>query len=114
MKDVNLNKINMVIVTDYSDYDENKCNDGGHYSYSTIYTKVKEGWEVSYGTSADFTFCPVCGSFEDHYEGDESRHESGYSCGEYETTTDEEVLKAISFAETKEDWSYKIIEEEIK
>lgn len=57
-----------VIITDYSDYKAETSNNGGNYSYSTIYRLVENGkyngkYEVSYSTSAEFDFCPCCGRF---------------------------------------------------
>lgn len=53
-----------IIITDYSDFVADKCNNGGNYSYSTIYRQIKNNlYEVSYSTSAEFDFCPCCGRF---------------------------------------------------
>jgi hypothetical protein len=53
-----------IIITDLSDYDPLYCNNGGKYSFWTIYTRVdNNNYSVTYGTSADFPFCPLCGSF---------------------------------------------------
>lgn len=60
---------------------------------------------AGYGTTADFEYCPVCGNFNDHYEGDDCCYESGYSCGEYETITEAELLKRINeFEETNDEY----------
>ena len=89
-----------------SDYDSEKCNNGGSYGFWTDYSRLENGnWEISYGTTADFEYCPVCGNFNDHYEGDYSCYESGYSCGEYETITEAELLKRINeFEETNDEY----------
>ena len=48
---------------------------------------------------------PICGSFNDHYEGDDCCFESGYSCGDYEIVTEEELLKLINeFKETDDEY----------
>ena len=101
MKD-KLDGVNRVRFCDYSNYDSEKCNNGGCYGFWTDYNRLEnEKWEVSYGTTADFEYCPVCGSFNEHYEGDECCYESGYSCGEFETVTENELLKLINgFTET--------------
>lgn len=53
-----------IIITDYSEFKPETSNNGGNYSYSTIYTKVGENrYEVSYGTSSELDFCPCCGRF---------------------------------------------------
>ena len=60
---------------------------------------------IGYGTTADFEYCPVCGNLNDHYEGDDCCYESGYSCGEYETITEAELLKRINeFEETNDEY----------
>ena len=59
---------------------------------------LKNGkWEVSYGTTADFEYCPVCGSFNDHYAEDEDDiYNSGYSCGEFAIATSDELIDEIN------------------
>lgn len=104
MKTQSLNKIKRVRFNDYSEYESGKSNNGGCYGFWTDYDLLENGnWEVSYGTSADFEYCPVCGSFNDHYEGDDCCYESGYSCGEYETITEAELLKRINEFEEADD-----------
>lgn len=100
MKITNLNGINKVRFNDYSDYNPEKCNNGGCYGFWTDYNRTDNGWMVSYGTTVDFEYCPVCGSFDNHYVGDEDEE---YSCGECEIISDEELLKRIEgFDETEE------------
>ena len=87
---------------DYSEYDSEKCNNGGCYGFRTEYTRISdERLEVTHGTTADLVYCPVCGSFSDHYDGNDSVFDSGYSCGEFSTVTTGELLKFINeFEET--------------
>ena len=102
-----LEGIKSVRFDNYTKYDSEKCNDGGCYGFFwTNYTRLDDGrWKVSYGTTADIKYCPCCGVFRDHYEGDDSCYESGYSCGEFETVTDEELLNIInSFEETEDEY----------
>lgn len=48
---------------DYSEYDSEKCNNGGCYGFRTEYIRISdERLEVTHGTTADLTYCPVCGS----------------------------------------------------
>lgn len=105
MKD-NLDGIKRVRFCDYTEYDPEKCNNGGCYGFWIDYIRLENGnWEVSYGTTADFDYCPCCGSFNDHYEGDDCRYESGYSCGEYNTVTESELLECINdFDETDDEY----------
>lgn len=106
MKKTNLDGINRVRVCDYTNYDSEKCNNGGCYGFWTDYDRLEDGkWNVSFGTTADFEYCPCCGSFNDHYEGNDCCYESGYSCGEFETVTETELLKLINeFDETDDQY----------
>ena len=100
----NLEGIKKVRFNDFSEYESGKSNNGGCYGFWTDYNRLENGlFEVSYGTTADFSYCPVCGSFNDHYEGDDSCYESGYSCGEFETVTESELLNLINDFEETED-----------
>lgn len=102
MKATNLERFKKISFLDYTKYESGKSNNGGGYVFWTDFNKLSDGkWEVSYGTTADFDFCPVCGSFNKHYEGDDCCYESGYSCGDFETLTESALLKLISeFEET--------------
>lgn len=81
-----------VKVVDDSEYDPERCNDGGGYSYTTKYTAIVGGmFEVEYSTSADIDYCPCCGQFGDHYD-----HETcEYSCGEFTHVSLEEMLEGV-------------------
>ena len=70
-------------------------------------------WEISHGTTADMEFCPVCGKFGDHYEGDECVYESGYSCGEYEVISEDDLLSIVEKAleEESEDKEIKFMDD---
>lgn len=88
------NKIRFV---DYSEYESEYSNDGGAYSYSTTYEFIPhlKKFEVSYGCSSSFDFCPVCGFFDDHRMRDEEGFlipDGGYECGEFQ------LLNADKFA----------------
>ena len=106
MKTQSLNGIKRVRFCDYTEYESGKSNNGGCYGFWTDYNRLENGkWEVSYGTTADFEYCPVCGRFNDHYEGDDCWYESGYSCGEFKTVTETELLKLINdFKETDDEY----------
>lgn len=105
-KITSLNNVIRVRFNDYTDYDSEKCNNGGCYGFWTDYNRLENGnWEVSYGTTADMEYCPCCGSFNDHYEGDDAIYDSGYSCGDFETVTETELLDRInSFEETDDEY----------
>ena len=97
MEKEELKGINKVRFCDYTQYEAEKSCNGGCYGFWTDYTRLEDGnWEVSYGTTADLPYCPVCGSFNDHYEGDDCCYESGYSCGDCEVVTEEKLLELIN------------------
>lgn len=96
-----LDRVKRVRFNDFSNYDSDKCRNGGCYGFWTDYNRLENGlFEVSYGTTADFDFCPVCGSFNDHYIG---KDDIEYSCGEFETVTESELLKLINNFEETDD-----------
>ena len=80
-----LEGIQRVRFNDFSEYESEKSANGGSSGFWTDYTRLENGrWEASYGTTAEFDFCPVCGSFDDH------RLEDGtYECGEFQTVSEE-------------------------
>lgn len=95
----NLKGIIKVRFNDFSEYESGKSNNGGCYGFWIDYTRLENGtFEISYGTTSDFEYCPVCGSFDDHYEGDNT-----YSCGEFSTVTETELLNLISNFDETED-----------
>lgn len=98
----NLNNIKRVRFCDYTEYDSEKCNNGGCYGFWTDYNRLENGnWEVSYGTTADFPYCPCCGSFNEHYDYDEEE----YTCGDFETISESELLDRINnFTETDDEY----------
>lgn len=111
----NLDGIKKVKFLDYSEYNSEKCNNGGRYGFWTEYIRISdERWEVTHGTTADLIYCPVCGSFSDHYDGDDSVFDSGYSCGEFSTVTTEELLKFINEFEETDDQYIKYIPDNTK
>ena len=91
----NLENVRRVRFNDFSDYDSEKCNNGGKYGFWTDYNRLENGnWEVSYGTTADFDFCPCCNDFHSYNEE---------SCGEYVQIAEAELLKLINNFEETED-----------
>ena len=56
----NLENVKRVRFNDFSDYDSEKCNNGGKYGFWTDYDRLENGnWKVSYGTTADLAFVLV-------------------------------------------------------
>lgn len=103
MKREEIKNVRRIRFNDFSDYDSEKCNNGGCYGFWTDYNRLENGkWEISYGTTADMDFCPCCGSFNDHYVGDDCRYDSEYDCGEFGIVTEDELLKIIDEFEENE------------
>lgn len=102
MKKEELENVKKVRFNDFSEYDSEKCSNGGCYGFWTDCNHLENGnWEISYGTTADMDFCPCCGSFGDHYDYGEEE----YSCGDFETVTTDELLERInSFEENAEQY----------
>lgn len=84
----------MIRIYDYTGYDPARCNNGGSYGFWTKFTELNNGdFEVSYGTTSDFDFCPCCGNF------------GSCDCTEFGQITKEEMDKILSsFEETNDEW----------
>lgn len=100
-KVTSLKGIEKVRVNDFSEYDSEKSSNGGKYGFWTDYTRLENGtWEVSYGTTAEFDFCPCCGDFGNHLMEDGT-----YECGEFQTISEEELIEKINkFVETDDEF----------
>lgn len=101
-----------VRVYDYSDYKEGHSSNGGCYGYWVDYTRIglSDLFEISYGTTADFDFCPCCGSFGDHSHYDCEADLVEYSCGDFKTITAAELNdKLRQIEESTEKW-YEILD----
>ena len=110
MKIKSLAEIKKVRFNDFSDYEPEKCNNGGEYGFWTDYKRLENGlFEVSYGTTADFQYCPVCGSFQNH-STDDDYYDSGYSCGEFETVTERELIDMINEFDESDDCYIEFLE----
>lgn len=79
----NLRNCSAIILDDYSDYQENTCYTGGNYGFTDMLVKDGDSFTLVHSTTANFTFCPVCGEFEDHWLYDEESDGPKYSCGDY-------------------------------
>lgn len=106
-----LKNVKRVRFNDYSNYDPEKCHDGGAYGFWTDFYRSEldaDAWCAEYHTTADFGFCPCCGQFDenDHWDGGESGYESGYNCGEFAMFTTDELLKEINSPEADEDGTW--------
>ena len=101
----------IIKICDYSQFNSEKSCNGGGYGFWTEYSNLGNGKiEVSYGTTADFEFCPVCGGFSNHAAKDgEDSYESGYNCGEYEIITAEELVNRIYDFKEDEDHFIEVV-----
>lgn len=98
-KPITFDTCNTVRLSDYSDYKSDKCNNGGCYGFWTDYSRLENGkWELSFHTTADFDYCPCCGSFNDHHvwSDEDDIYDSGFSCGKFETISTEELVNIIN------------------
>lgn len=92
----NISEYKKIEVVDFSDYESGKSCNGGNYAFSTIFRRVNDNmFEITYSTSADFEYCPVCGAF---HEYDEER------CGNTKTISTEELKERISNIEEDEEY----------
>ena len=61
-KDFTIASAARITVRDYSNYDPDKCHDGGSYKTGVTFIRHPDGWERQEYTSGDY--CPYCGSFD--------------------------------------------------
>ena len=87
-------KVSVVLTYDDLNFESGMCNNGGHYSFTNIYSRNDKGrWVVSHATSADFSFCKNCGDWGSHQD-----EEGEFICGPPETVSTGhliEILKKI-------------------
>lgn len=108
----NLNKINKVIINDFRECKTGLSNNGGCYGYFTVYNRITDKtFAISYYTTADLEYCPVCGNFGSHLECDEEIGEY-YTCGDFDCITEEALLQILRCVEEKEKDDYYIVMEE--
>jgi hypothetical protein len=82
-------KIKNATISDYTGYDPDRCNNGGSYGFWENYNYIGGGeYEHTYHTTADFEYCPYCGSFN-----------SGDCCSEPEIIDEKELWKRIKAAQ---------------
>ena len=54
----------IVKIVDRTHFVVDTCNNGGDYSYTVTYRQIADDkFEVWHSTSAEFDYCPLCGSF---------------------------------------------------
>ena len=59
-------RIEGITLNDYSEYDPDRCHDGGCYGFWETYIQTETcSWVKTYGTTAslDIDYCPCCGCF---------------------------------------------------
>ena len=101
-----MRKLEKISITDYSQYDEKNSRTGGAYGFSATYRRNDDGtYTTTYGTSADFPYCPYCGSF---YSGNTC------SCGKQpDVLTAEELLSIVLQAAANPDFEIDCVWEEV-
>lgn len=99
VNNLNCEKISKVIIRDESSYIDGKSNNGGGYSFTTIYNKVDNNkFRVENYTSADFPYSVSDGVF-----GEEG------SIDDCKVISLNEVLKDVILNWNKEDFFIEII-----
>lgn len=91
-----------VKIVDRTHFVSETSHNGGDYSFTATYHQIADDkFEVSYSTSADFDYCPLCGSF---YQGN-------CPCGMEgpEIVSWEEVETAVDIANIRRDGSFEDI-----
>ena len=104
-----LKDVNKITIHDLTSYDPDRCSTGGNYAFYTIYTRVDDDmFEVSYDTTAEFDYCPVCGSFNNHRLYDDQYDFLGYKCGRFETITSKELYDILNAVEEADDYYIRV------
>lgn len=83
--------IDTIRLSDYSEYDPDKCHNSSCYGFWETYTYTEAcSWVKSYGTTAslDFDYCACCGCFY-------STPECNQCDGTYEYVSISELIKII-------------------
>ena len=92
-------EINCIDYEDCSQYESDRCNNGGCYWFKTNYNKISPNeWEVHYHSSAedDFDYCNYCGNFG-HQGNDCSCYDN------YKVITTQELVDIIKSTEITKD-----------
>lgn len=91
-----------ITIVNNSQFKSETCNNGGDYGFSETYISRGDGnFELIYGTTSEFPYCELCGSF---YSGDNC------PCGMDEPdvvdlkTVNEEISNAMRKIAQGEDW----------
>ena len=85
-------------ITDYREYDSTLCNNGGRYSFTTIYytnhfSALENGYCRMFTTSAEFGFCSCEGIFKECSNCIHFRECKGYKIVSVDTL--EQHLEAV-------------------
>ena len=90
-----MKKSKIITLIDYGSYcPELSCN-GGKYYYETEFLKDDEYYIACYYTSADFSFCPKLGEFQDCFNCMFYDYENNECIKEDETVNFEEILNIL-------------------
>lgn len=99
----NLKNISFVKIIDETNYDPRKCNNGGCYRYTQRYYRVSESeFEVRYGTSSEFDYCKISGTFQRCEDCSDSDWGERECQAEPEKVSETELLKIIQMADSHE------------
>ena len=86
------NCIEAISLVDDSEYEPDLSHNGGKYRFVEKYKRIGGRQFVRICcTSADFDYCPVCGSFVDHYNVETD----SFECGDFEKVDLEELMRRI-------------------
>ena len=87
-KDFTIASAARITIRDYSNYDPDKCHDGGSYKTGVTFIRHADGWERQEYTSGDY--CPYCGSFDCCGSCEEAE------AAQAERLTDSEVMDEVN------------------
>ena len=99
--------IKVVSITDYTEYREGHNHTDGQYSYTDKYRRISHDlWELTYSTSADFSYCPVSGGFEE-CENCPCYEDGEYTCKPKKVST-VDLQKAIDYYVNKKHYQIEV------
>lgn len=103
-----MKKFKNVIITDLSEYDGDRCNNGGCYSFTDefCYNENLNTYQKFYSTSADFEYCYICGGFQSCSQCGMYDREEGECISKPDTATWEEIEKIIQEHKDKGSYMY--------
>lgn len=100
-----MKNIQCVKINDLTNYDSNKCFNGGCYAFTVEYNREKPGdkFIIEYNTSSEFDYCNIYGSFQECRKCAEYNKETNYCFADYLTVTEEQLKEIIEVAKKQEE-----------